>query len=299
MTTDTPEPTWGGDAQIVCDNLVRIYRSGDVEVVALQGLDLLVDPGELIAIVGASGSGKSTLLGILAGLDTPSAGLVRVGGHDLSALTPAERTHYRRQVCGMVWQQTAQNLLPYLSARENVELPMALSGVRRAVRRHRAGELLELVGVTARADARPAAMSGGEQQRVAIAVGLANEPEVLLADEPTGELDSRTSEEVFEVLRGVNTATGTTVIIVTHDPMVAHQVNRTVAIRDGRTSTETLRRSAEGTLHVAEELAVLDRAGRLQLPAEFVEALGLRRRVRLALEPDHIGVWPDAGQESA
>ena len=292
---------FGEGAQIACDNLVKIYKVADLEVVALQGLDLLVDPGEMIAIVGASGSGKSTLLSILGGLDTPSAGRATVAGHDLTSMGRRERTEYRRRVIGFVWQQTARNLLPYLSAAENVELPMILDGRAGRSRRSRAHDLLGLVGLEGRADHRPDRLSGGEQQRVAVAVALANEPEVLLADEPTGELDTDTSGEIFDLMRHVNREVGTTVVIVTHDPLVSEQVQRTVAIRDGRTSTETLRRSSlsgDGDHEViAEEFAVLDRAGRLQLPRAHVEALELERRVRLRLEPDHIGVWPDAHRE--
>ncbi len=288
---------FGHDAQIACDNLVKIYKVADLEVVALQGLDLIVDSGEMIAIVGASGSGKSTLLSILGGLDVPSAGRAVVGGRDLGAMGRRERTRYRRRVIGFVWQQTARNLLPYLSAAENVELPMILDGRTASSRSERSRELLEMVGVGDRASHRPDRLSGGEQQRVAIAVALANEPEILLADEPTGELDSETSGEVFDLMRRVSRDVGTTVVIVTHDPLVSEQVQRTVAIRDGRTSTETLRRTAvsdEGDHEViAEEFAVLDRAGRLQLPRAHVEALELERRVRLRLESDHIGVWPD------
>jgi ABC-type lipoprotein export system ATPase subunit len=291
----TPKPRYGDSAQIVCDNLVRIYNVADLEVVALQGLDLLVKPGEMIAIVGASGSGKSTLLNILAGLDAPSAGRVVVAGHDLGRMGRRERTAYRRRVVGFIWQQAARNLLPYLSAVENVELPMLLDG--RRARRQRALELLERVGAGERATHRPDRLSGGEQQRVAVAVALANEPAVLLADEPTGELDSSTSTEIFGLLRQVNADLGTTIVIVTHDPLVSEQVQRTVAIRDGRTSSETLRHTEldeEGDHRViSEEFALLDRAGRLQLPRTHVEALELRDRVRLRLEEDHVGVWPD------
>jgi ABC-type lipoprotein export system ATPase subunit len=288
---------YGAGAQIVCDNLVKIYKVAELEVVALQGLDLIVEQGELIAIVGASGSGKSTLLSILGGLDTPSAGKAQVGGYDLLNMDAKERTRYRRQVIGFVWQQTARNLLPYLSALENVEMPMILDGMPKALRRERALELLERVGLADRRDHRPDRLSGGEQQRVAIAVALSNAPQVLLADEPTGELDTRTSNEIFGVLRTVSGEMGVTVVVVTHDPLVSEHVNRTIAIRDGRTSSETLRRSAlndAGDHHIiAEEFAVLDRAGRLQLPRDYVESLELERRVRLALEEDHIGVWPD------
>ncbi|NUO98032.1 MAG: ABC transporter ATP-binding protein [Nonomuraea sp.] len=282
---------FGADAHIVCDNLVRIYKTEGVEVVALQGLDLVIDKGELVAIVGASGSGKSTLLNVLSGLDVPTAGVARVAGMDLLAMTAKDRLRYRRSVVGFIWQQTARNLLPYLTARENVELPMKLAGGDRA-RRARAGELLELLGVGYCADRRPPEMSGGEQQRAAIAVALANEPQLILADEPTGELDSETSEQVFDAMRKANRELGVTVVIVTHDPLVSEQVDRTVGIRDGRTSSETLRREgAEGQI-VAEEYAVLDRVGRLQLPRDFMNALEMERRVRLELESDHIGVWP-------
>ncbi|HET7028968.1 MAG TPA: ABC transporter ATP-binding protein [Candidatus Limnocylindrales bacterium] len=287
----------GDGRQIVCEGLVRIYKVADLEVVALQGLDLVVGVGEMIAIVGASGSGKSTLLNILGGLDTPSAGRAVVAGHDLGTMGRRERTRYRRRVVGMIWQQTARNLLPYLTAQENVELPMTLDG--KKDRSARAQRLLELVGLGERRDHRPERLSGGEQQRVAIAVALANEPEVLFADEPTGELDTTTSSEIFGLLRRVNEELGTTIVIVTHDALVSEQVQRTVAIRDGRTSTETVRRrqlseTGEHTL-VSEEFAVLDRAGRLQLPKAMVAELGLKDRVRLRVVDDHVEIWPDSG----
>jgi ABC-type lipoprotein export system ATPase subunit len=292
----TARPRFGEGSQIVCDNLVKIYKVADLEVVALQGLDLLVGQSEMVALVGASGSGKSTLLNILGGLDTPSAGRAVVAGFDLGNMGAGERTEYRRRIIGFVWQQTMRNLVPYLDARENVELPMVLSGVDGRTRRQRANELLELVGVAEHARQRPAVLAGGEQQRLAVAVALANDPAVLLADEPTGELDSEASAQLFEVLRRMNAELGTTIVIVTHDAQVAQQVRRTVAIRDGRLSTETLRRGeagGDGHEDIAEEFAVLDRAGRLQLPRAHVEALELESRVRLRLEDDHIGVWAD------
>ena len=287
--------------QILCDNLVKIYKVADLEVVALQGLDLQVEAGELIAIVGASGSGKSTLQNILGGIDTPTAGRAEVAGFDLAALTPRERSVYRRDIVGFVWQQTSRNLLPYLTAQENVELPLILEGMRRADRRAYSEELLEVIGMRDCAARRPEELSGGEQQRVAISIALANRPTVLFADEPTGELDSDSAAEIFATFRTVNRELGVTVVVLTHDPLVSEQVDRTIAIRDGRTSTETLRRrevdQAGEDQVVAEEFAVLDRAGRLQLPAQYVDALELERRVRLALEPDHIGVWPDRARE--
>lgn len=281
-------------ADIFCEQLVRIYSAKGVEVQALQGLDLTVEGGDLVAIVGASGSGKSTLLNILSGLDQPTAGIAEVAGVDLTDLKGRQRVSYQRHTVGFVWQQTPRNLLPYLTAEQNVLLPMRLAG---DVDRARAGMLLESVGLADAADRLPEHLSGGEQQRVAIAVALANTPKVLLADEPTGQLDEAASAEVLEVMRHINTEMGTTVLIVTHDDGVSDHVRRTVQIRDGRTSREVVRRvetDASGQdLHIAEEYALLDRVGRMQLPADFVEALELKNRVRLALETDHIGVWRD------
>ncbi len=290
-------PAYGEGSLIACDRLVRIYAAGGVEVQALQGLDLLVGDGELTAIVGASGSGKSTLMNILAGLDTPTAGRVTVAGHDLAAMGPRERLGYRRAVVGFIWQQTSRNLLPYLTGLQNVVLPMRFAGIPRRQRAGRAHELLGVLGVAHCASRTPGQMSGGEQQRTAIATALANRPRVLLADEPTGELDSATAREVFGALQTANAELGVTVLVVTHDPAVSSQVHRTVAIRDGRTSSETLRHELADEHGVAVrhavEYAVLDRAGRVQLPRDMVEALGMRDRVRLEQEPDHIGVWPD------
>lgn len=300
-TAHRDRPTYGHDALITCDRLVRVFSTDGVEVQALQGLDLLVREGELMALVGASGSGKSTLMNILAGLDEPTAGAARVAGRDLLTMGAKERLGYRRDVVGFVWQQTGRNLLPYLTAAQNVALPMQLRGGgfgRRAQKAQRAMELLELLDVADYRDRHPRQLSGGQQQRVAIAVALANNPSVLLADEPTGELDSHTAEQIFAAFRTANEHLGTTIVIVTHDQAVASEVRRTVAIRDGRTSTEVLRRTEvdETTGQesvISREYAMLDRAGRLQLPADYTEALGMRDRVALELERDHIGVWPD------
>ena len=294
-----PATDAGPETMIVCESLVRIYQTGSVEVQALQGLDLVVDRGEMIAVVGASGSGKSTLLSILAGIDAPTAGRARVDRWNLLAMSRADRVHYRRHTVGFVRQQTASNLVQYLTAREMVDLPMTAARVPARVRRARAGELLAALGVADCADRRPAALSGGEQMRVAIAVALANEPRVLLADEPTGELDAATSAEVLTALRTVNKQFAVTVVIVTHDPEISGQVERTVAIRDGRTSSEVLRRTATGadgdTHLIAEEYAVMDRAGRIQVPRDYREALALTRRVRLTLEADRVEIRPNGG----
>jgi len=289
------QPDYGAGALIACDRLVRIYQAEGIEVQALQGLDLVVERGEMTALVGASGSGKSTLVNILAGLDAPTAGSVRVDGHDLAAMSAKQRLGYRRHTVGFVWQQTSRNLLPYLTAAQNVDLPMRLAGAGARARRTRSAELLEALGVAHCARRRPNQMSGGEQQRVSIATAIANEPSLLLADEPTGELDSVTADSVYNGLKTVNADLGVTILVVTHDPEVSSKVRRVIAIRDGRTSTETLRHDGgDGSaLGHAIEYAVLDRAGRLQLPREMTDALDLRDRVRLELEPDHIGVWPD------
>jgi ABC-type lipoprotein export system ATPase subunit len=299
-TIATKPEEFGHDALVVCENVVRIHQHGAIEVQALQGLDLLVAHGEMIAVVGPSGAGKSTLLSLLAGADEPTAGKVRVDRWDLAAMSRADRVEYRRTVVGFVRQQTARNLIPYLTAEANVGLPLALAGYPRRGRAARIAELLDRTGVGHCAGRLPREMSGGEQQRVSIAVALANEPRLLLADEPTGELDTATAQQVFDALRAASRDTGVAVVIVTHDPAVSGQVERTVAIRDGRTSSEVLRRTevaADGASEViAEEYAVMDRAGRVQVPREYREALALTRRVRLALESDHVALWPDGSR---
>jgi ABC-type lipoprotein export system ATPase subunit len=286
---------------IRCEGLVRIFKTAAIEVVALQGLDLHVEQGEIITVIGASGSGKSTLLNVLGGLDEPTAGTAHVGAYDLMQMNGRQRTEYRRDVVGFVWQQTARNLQPYLDARRNVEFPLAIAGVSRRQRRMRAEQLLELVGLIDRADHRPSVGGGGVPRRGACAGAGATPPQLLLADEPTGELDVATAIEVFGVLRQVNAELGVTAVIVTHDPLVSQQVDRTVAIHDGRISSEIVREGAglDASRVIAREFSVLDSAGRLQLPERYVSALDLRRRVRLELEPDHIGVWRDAETDEA
>ncbi|MCG6493972.1 ABC transporter ATP-binding protein [Kitasatospora sp. A2-31] len=291
----------GADAAIVCDRLVRIFSTEGIEVQALQGLELTIRQGDLVALVGASGSGKSTLLTILAGLDVPTAGTATVAGRDLLEMSARDRLRYRREVVGFIWQQTARNLLPFLTAAENIALPMQLRGRRAGLgtrqKAARVAELLEALEIGDLAHRRPREMSGGQQQRVAIAVAMANNPPVLLADEPTGELDSETGAAIFEAFRTVNRELGATVVIVTHDPMVAGEVRRTVAIRDGRTSSEVLRRTVtdeHGEESVNErEYVMLDRTGRVQLPVKFLEALGMEHRVAVDLAADHIEVRPD------
>jgi ABC-type lipoprotein export system ATPase subunit len=262
----------------------------DIEVFALQGLDLTIEAGECTAIIGASGSGKSTLMNVLGGLDRPSAGKAMVEGQDLLKLNDVQLDKYRRDKVGFVWQQVSRNLLSYMTAEENVEAPLLLSG--KSHRSKRARELLARVGLDNRRSHRLSQLSGGEQQRVAIAVALANSPKLLLADEPTGELDTQTSRRIFALFRELAEKDGITVLIVSHDAKIAEEVGRVVAIRDGKTSAEIVRQSAGNienallTMAGTEEakpddfveVAVLDSAGRVQLPREMREKLGIGKR---------------------
>jgi putative ABC transport system ATP-binding protein len=285
--------TTPNSAYIDCNGLFKIYKAADLEVVALRGLELNVAAGEIIAIVGASGSGKSTLLNILAGYDAPSAGTIRVGDYDLLQMTNKEVVEYRRHEVGFIWQETSRNLFPYLTALENVELPMVISGASGPDRRERAQELLNVVGLGDRSGHKPAQLSGGEQQRVAIAVGLSNQPPLLLADEPTGELDDKTGKEVLELLNKVNQDIGTTIIIVTHDPAIATSVGRAVAIKDGKTSTETTRevsfeRKLGGDTSDTEEFLLIDSGGSVQIPRDILDELNIGRRVRVDMKDGRV-----------
>ena len=279
---------------IICRDLFKIYKRADLEVVALRGLDLSVDSGESIAVVGASGSGKSTLLNILAGLDRPSAGQVLVGSRDLLDVSDSDLVMYRRLEVGFVWQATARNLVPYLSVADNVELPMALTGQPAKARRAWSGELLESLGMTDKAGRFPHQLSGGEQQRAAIAVGLANKPPLLLADEPTGELDTGNADNIFQMIRGLSRSYGVTVVTVTHYQGVSRFVDRVVHIRDGRIGSETFFRSDYrrdgGT--VEDEYVVVDQAGRLQLPLELAERFRRGGLARIQSEGGQITIEP-------
>ena len=286
---------------IICEDLFKIYKIADLEVVALRGLDLKVKLGELMAIVGASGSGKTTLLNILGGLDIPSAGRVTIGEKDLFKMSDHDLLNYRRQDVGLIWQQVGRNLIPYLSALQNVELPLILLGWPARKRRKRAEEMLEAVGLAARQHHRPERLSGGEQQRVAIAVALVHNPPLLLADEPSGELDSQTAETIYSVFRSLNETYGVTIVIVTHDINIMEKVNRIVTVRDGRTSLEAIRRPqfrqpGTGSGGIPDEFIVLDNAGRLQIPKDYLEKLNLKERVKVLLAEDHITVWPEESQ---
>ena len=295
-----PREAGGAGPYVECRDLFKIYKRADLEVVALRGLDLEVQAGELIAIIGASGSGKSTLLNILAGLDRPSAGQVRVGSRDLLDISDRELVLYRRLDVGFIWQATARNLVSYLSVRDNVELPMALAGLKAARRREWAAELLSTLGLQGKEDRRPHQLSGGEQQRVAIGVALANRPPLILADEPTGELDTQTGAQVFQLLRDLNRTYNVTVIVVTHYPGIAEWVDRVVHIRDGRISSESFSRPTfQRPGQTAEqEYLVVDRAGRLQLPTEYAERFHPGGLARAEMENDQVTIEP-AGAPAA
>jgi len=286
---------------IECENLVKIYKTSDFEVLALQGLDLSVARGELMAIIGNSGSGKSTLLNMLGGLDRPSAGRLVVDGHDLLKMTDAQLVQYKRNTVCFIWQNNARNLIPFLTAVQNVEVPMVIDSQHK--RRQRALELLDLVGLSKRSKNRLHELSGGEQQRVAIAIALANDPSLLLADEPTGSVDQQTAGMIYDMFSDLNRQLNQTIVIVTHDRQLSRRVNRVVAIRDGRTSSEMLLKQSyldrvkeiqklglsERDVEAEsshEELAVLDKTGRLQLPREYLDVMGIKGRGMLKAEMD-------------
>lgn len=289
---------------VVCENIVKIYKAHELEVFALQGLDLTIEKGEMMAIVGSSGSGKSTLLNMLGGLERPSAGSLYVDEQDLLNMTQKQLKFYKRLTVGFIWQNQVRNLIPYLTAQQNVEVPILLKG---RYKSKKAKELLEMVGLGHRLGNRLEELSGGEQQRVAIAIGLANDPSLLLADEPTGSVDSKTGEELLDVFRAINEQLHTTIVIVTHDPQLAEQVDRVVSIRDGRISSEMFRKSphdlenamkhgaemAQGT-HM--EYTVVDRRGRLQIPEDLLPVLGVEddthSRVQIEQEDGRIIIQP-------
>ena len=294
---------------VSCENLVRIYKTDETEVLALQGLDLTIEEGELVAIIGASGSGKSTFLNILGGLDKPSAGKMTVCGMDLSKMTPAQQLNYKRNIVSFIWQNSARNLLPYLTALENIVLPMEIVGKKPDY--DKARKLLEMVGIGSKTDSKLFTLSGGEQQRVAIALALANEPKILLADEPTGAVDNATANKILDVFRKINQELGVTVIIVTHDMKLSAKVDRVIKIRDGRTSTEYLKLGSEhdnenltfdstGSSATHQEYVVVDRVGRLQVPQEMLDRAGIKNmsRVQLTFDKDnHIVLIPFEGKK--
>lgn len=218
-------------------SVVKRYGSGQAEVRALTDVSLTVSPGELVAVMGPSGSGKSTLLHLAGGLEDPDAGAVRVGGYDIAGMGPTERAALRRQKVGYVFQRL--NLVPSLSALENVMLPLELDGASKRDARERAHEVLDSVGVTEKVGRYPDELSGGEQQRIAVARGIVSESALLLADEPTGALDTLTGNAVMELIAELPATTGTAVMLVTHEPRYASYADRVVFLRDGRIVDDT------------------------------------------------------------
>ncbi len=296
------------DDLIVCDGLVKIYKTKEVEVMALQGLDLTIKRGELMSVIGKSGSGKSTLMNIVGGLEKPSAGRIVVAGKSLSELSEKEMVEYRRKMIGFVWQKSGRNLFPYLNSVENIEATMNFSGMKAKEKRERALELLEMVGMDHKKDSYPSQMSGGEQQRVAIAVALANNPQILLADEPTGAVDTKTSGMIQDLFRKLNRELGLTIIIVTHDMKLANKVDRVVMISDGKISTEKIMKekyraqidqlsSAEIYDDSHEEYSVMDKAHRVQLTEDILGAAGIdSNKVRITVEDGKVVI---VGENSA
>lgn len=293
------------DVMILCENLVKIYKTADTEVLALQGLELKINKGELVAIIGSSGSGKSTFLNMIGGLDRPSAGKLYVDGKDLFKLNEKEYVKYKQETVGFVWQNNARNLFPYLTALENVMLPMLFNGNKKEAKEERAKMLLEMVGMSHRMNSKLNQLSGGEQQRIAIAIALANNPKLLLADEPTGSVDQKTSDQILDVFRKLNEELGTTIVIVTHDVNLADKVNRVIMVRDGKTSSERVVKKSDNRekdtekiemipaetdmAAIHEEYVILDRVGRLQIPREILESAGIEgNKVKIYLEDGRI-----------
>ncbi|WP_315673308.1 ABC transporter ATP-binding protein [Clostridium sp. 19966] len=287
---------------IECDNLYKIYKTEDDEVFALQGLDFTIEEGELMAIIGSSGSGKSSLLNILGGLDKPTTGKLFVDGIDMFKLSERQMRLYRRNTVGFVWQNSGRNLLSHLTAFENIELIARMSNSREKSRKI-ASDLLEMVGMASRMNNKVSQMSGGEQQRVAIAIALANNPRILLADEPTGSVDSKTCESIFDLFKHLNKNLNLTIIIVTHDMQVAHNVKRVVSISEGKISKELIAKesyamAANGESIVTnidnedthEEFLILDRHNRVQIPEQFLEEINIKKRgkIKAKLEEDRI-----------
>ena len=271
------------DYMVRADSLVKIYKTKETEVLALQGLDLEVKRGELTALIGNSGSGKSTFLNMIGGIDRPSAGSLWVDGKNLFTMTEKQLADYKRDTVGFVWQNNGRNLLPFLPVLENIMLPMNISGTKN--KREKALELLERVGLSSKKNSRMNMMSGGEQQRIAIAIALANSPKLLLADEPTGSVDTKTANYIFDIFSELN-AEGQTILIVTHDMQLSKKVKRVVAIRDGKISSERVLKEGyqervreSGIDWLSEEsqdeYAVLDRANRVQLPQELLDEAGI------------------------
>ena len=271
---------------ISCKGLYKIFKVSDLEVVALRGVDLDVQYGELLSIVGASGSGKSTLINILAGYESPSAGDVTVGNFDLLGINQKEAVEYRKTEVGFVWQQTGKNLVPYLDIFSNIELPMMASKLTKNNRKTKVESLIKFLNLEKIAKRLPENISGGEQQIAAIAVALANEPPLLLADEPTGELDDETGVMVLEKMRYVNKNYKTTVVIVTHDPKIENHVDRSIGMRDGKVVNEVISDNS----NKKNEYIVVDSFGGVQIPQEILKKSKISSKANLKVADNKISL---------
>lgn len=296
MDTPSASPECENDSFIICDGLVKIYKTKELEVMALQGLDIEIKRGEIMAIIGKSGSGKSTLMNIIGGLENPSAGKIIVDGKNLSGLSEKEMVEYRKKKVGFVWQKSSRNLFPYLTSVENIEATMSFTGMSAKKKRQKALELLDMVGMSHKEKSYPHELSGGEQQRIAIAVALSNSPQILLADEPTGAVDTKTSNVIQDLFRKLNKEMGITIIIVTHDIKLANKVDRVVMISDGKISTEKImKQSYKERLELLpdefeveethEEYSVMDKAHRIQLSNDMLKLAGIEsNKVKVSVE---------------
>jgi putative ABC transport system ATP-binding protein len=270
---------------VVCHSIVKVYRLADNEIVALRGIDFTMTKGEMVSIIGPSGAGKSSLLNLLGGLDKPTAGKLIVDSIDLLSLKGKALADYRLNRVGFLWQQVERNLIAHRSALHNVTLPMLLAGVAPSIRVQRARELLETVGLGGQADKLPSQMSGGQQQRIALAVALANHPQLILLDEPTGSLDRDTSAQVMTLMQDLRNRYNLTVLMVTHDLSMAAFADRVLSLRDGSLGQDLT--------HVTDDSPTLDSAGRITLPDLVRTHLSSAPRIGVEIRPEGVLLRPE------
>lgn len=287
---------------IECENVIKIYapkntnKSKDLETIALQGVNLQIYRGEVVGIVGESGSGKSTLLSLLGQNASPTAGKVIITGRNTSIMEDTERNRLRLKTIGRIWQQPSKNLVPYLSAVENVQLAIKFSNEGKNEQRKRAEELIALVGLSHRASHLPVELSGGEQQRVAIAIAMANRPKIILADEPTGELDTETAVDIYYQLDRIRKEFGTTVLIVSHDSDIHNYVDRILNVSDGIiTDKENPDATSNRLVPVQEKhdfFCDVDADGHIELPQTFFDHVGSVRKFRISIQDNALTMTP-------
>jgi ABC-type lipoprotein export system ATPase subunit len=283
--TATSTPPAATTPFVVCRSIVKVYRVGESEIVALRGIDFTMTKGEMISIIGPSGAGKSSLLNLLGGLDMPTAGKLIVDSLDLLSLKGKALADYRLNRVGFLWQQVERNLIPHRTALHNIDLPMLLASVPPSTRRLRAQELLEMVGLANQADKLPSQMSGGQQQRVALAVALANHPQLILLDEPTGSLDRQTAGQVMKLIQDMRRRYNLTVLMVTHDLNMAGFADRVLTLRDGALGQDLA--------HVTDSSPTLDSAGRITLPELVRIQLADAPRIGVEIRPEGVLLRPE------